>query len=648
MLRAECKSVKPCESTLSKRLLRFRWVQLQIDELEGCDNVRDLETQLDALPDGLNASYEKILSRFTRKQRDKAIHILTCLSMAPRTLKISEVANSLQLEPDAATRIASDLKPRPEVVTNMLSGLVIVNVLGKLNSLADESDGDIRLAHSSVRDYLFSEVIRHSPMSDFAIENASGHLFMAKLCVACLLHFNKNSASHQDFQETRFLSYAADKLMLHARAANDCNIRSTLDELLVEFFDLKNLAFINWHRFCDPYTTRRFWKDDPTHLFTPLHHAVRWNLWRVAEKLIASGADVRSNHNQGTWSPIHHAAEGESLECINLLVERGADINARSFGNKTPLHFISEVPCDSGATAACLIELGADLEFRHADRIGTPLQQAAHHGRLAIIETLLTKGANPNAVYEHDRISSFRFGTAMQCAAYWGHRAALEMLYQHGADIDQKAADIGTALHAAVINGKAETVEFLVEHGADVRVHAGRLGSVLTAAYYGGSRTIVRTILERLGVHEDDATITRKIEETANDKCWNLFEAARRNALGRIRSLLDNEGVDVNVRSHLSGEGPIILAAVQGHVDAVQLLAEKGANLQNRDRGGQRPMHIAASRGDRRMVEVLLRNGASVDVRDDHDMSVADRAEEAGYFELAEYLSTYKQGARTV
>ena len=626
---------------------RFRWVQLQIDELERCDNVRDLETQLDALPDGLNASYEKILSRLTRKQKGKAIHILTCLSMAPRTLKVSEVANSLQLEPDAATRIASDLKPRPGVVTNMLSGLVVINVLGKFKSLTDESDGEISFAHSSVRDYLFSEVIRQSPMNDFAMENASGHLFIAKLCAACLLHYNKNPASREDLQETPFLSYAADKLMPHARAANECNDRNTLDELLAELFDLKNPAFINWHRFCDPYTTRRFWKDDPTHLFTPLHHAVRWNLWRVAEKLIESGADVRSNQNQGTWSPIHHAAEGESLECINLLAERGAEINARSFGSKTPLHFISEVPYDSGATAACLVENGADLDFRHADRIGTPLQQAAHHGRLAIIETLLKKGADPNAVYEHDRISSFKFGTAMQCAAYWGHLAALEILSRYGADINQKAADIGTALHAAVINGKVETVEFLLKHGADVDIHAGRLGSVLTAAYYGGSRTIIRTILERLGIHQDDATITRKIEETGNDKCWNLFEAARRNALGRIRNLLD-DGVDVNIRSHLSGEGPIILAAVQGHVEAVQLLAERGANLQSRDRGGQRPMHIASSRGDRRMMEVLLRNGASADVRDDHDMSVADRAEEAGYFELVEYLSAYEQGAGKV
>ena len=618
-------------------------MQLQIDELERCENGRELEMQLESLPEGLPASYEKILSRLNEKQKGKAIHTLICLSMSPQTLRVSEIECSLQLEPDAKVRIASDLKPKPGVVVSLLPGLVSFTPWEKVEHNGDESDGELRLAHSSVKDFLFSTAIKSGPSSAFAIDPAAGHHFMAKICVACLLHYDKENIARFVVLETPFLSYAAANFSIHATAANNWVERGKLDDLIVELFDLKSPAFRNWHRICDPFTSRRIWDDKRSisDEYTGLHHAVSWNLWRVAEKLISAGANVKAELYLGAFQPIHFAAERESFQCIDLLLEHGADINAKAWGDKTPLHWLSEVPYDSGIVAAYLADKGADIELNMIC-IGTPLQQAAYFGRIRIVRTLLEKGAKPNVITEIDRIGTFRFGTALQFAAYSGHQEVVRLLVKHGALINQVATDIGTALHAAAINGKHETVEALLGLGADISQQGGRFGSVLTAAYYGGSIPTVQIILNRLHIEQDQATIRKRIVEVGEEKCWNLLEAARRNALGKISQFVD-KGANINGEFWFTAETAILAAASQGNWEAVDLLAKKEANLQSRDRRGRRSIHVAAQRGDRKTIEVLLLNGAEKDIRTDFYETAQDLAEEAGYPEVAQFLSTWRK-----
>ena len=105
--------------------LSFRWVQLPIDELERCENQEEIEKQLESLPHGLPRSYERILFGLHIRQRKKAAHILTYLSLSSETMKKFEIENSLQIGPDAPIRIVSSLKSCPGVALNMLPGLVL-------------------------------------------------------------------------------------------------------------------------------------------------------------------------------------------------------------------------------------------------------------------------------------------------------------------------------------------------------------------------------------------------------------------------------------------------------------------------------------------------------------------------------------------
>lgn len=167
------------------------------------------------------------------------------------------------------------------------------------------------------------------------------------------------------------------------------------------------------------------------------------------------------------------------------------------------------------------------------------------------------------------------------------------------------------------------------------------MGSVLTAAYYGGSKDTIRIVLDYLRIKEDNATINKRVQEVGDEKCWNLLEAARRNALGKIQHFVDR-GADINARFWFSGETAIIAAASQGHYEAVELLVKKGANLQSRDRTGARAIHVAARRGDSRMIEMLLRSGAEKDIHNDTYETAEDLAEQAGYSHVADVIRDWK------
>jgi ankyrin repeat protein len=105
-----------------------------------------------------------------------------------------------------------------------------------------------------------------------------------------------------------------------------------------------------------------------------------------------------------------------------------------------------------------------DLSFVKAkdDDGWTPLHYACAHEHLAMVEFLVSKGADVNAT---DRILE---STPLHLASFKGHLAMVELLVSNGADVNTKDISDDTPLHMASSKGNFAMIEFLVSNGADV------------------------------------------------------------------------------------------------------------------------------------------------------------------------------------
>ena len=82
-------------STLADLLMRFRWVVLQLDELEKCSSPDEIVKQLAELPDGLDEIYNRILKNIDKKHRADTRMFLQWLAFCKRPMTIKEIAETI-------------------------------------------------------------------------------------------------------------------------------------------------------------------------------------------------------------------------------------------------------------------------------------------------------------------------------------------------------------------------------------------------------------------------------------------------------------------------------------------------------------------------------------------------------------------------
>lgn len=93
--------------------------------------------------------------------------------------------------------------------------------------------------------------------------------------------------------------------------------------------------------------------------FTALHLAAWFGHAKVAELLLARGADPERVADNGTGlRPLHSAAAGGHVVIAHLLLDRGADVEAAQQAGVRPLH--SAAHRDDVAMVSTLLERGAD------------------------------------------------------------------------------------------------------------------------------------------------------------------------------------------------------------------------------------------------------------------------------------------------
>lgn len=138
----------------------------------------------------------------------------------------------------------------------------------------------------------------------------------------------------------------------------------------------------------------------PYEVNKPLAYAAAYGDLEIVQLLIKAGADLNGQVAYGDVALIK-AHEHENIEILKYLIEQGADVNAPNHYGLTP--FIGL--CEGGPLeiVQLAIKHGGDVNSSFVNNIGkdagkknfSPLQTAAHSGRLDVVELLLSLGADP-------------------------------------------------------------------------------------------------------------------------------------------------------------------------------------------------------------------------------------------------------------
>lgn len=308
--------------------------------------------------------------------------------------------------------------------------------------------------------------------------------------------------------------------------------------------------------------------------------AVRKNHMTASLQLAAKKELINKQNNDGK-TPLHFAAERENLELCMALTGMGADKN---------------MPDNAGNTAGDMAKDSYDEE------LGIYLST----GRLPIA-TLSRLTANAFAGYSDDNRDRITLALYM----------AEKLVKEADTDDDDDMKQITSVLHnALMLDEKCQVLDIYKKAGIDftVPIHTGGSVTCMRDECFGGSYgvKVIEKFIE-LGVDINDAVIKGRTPANIvassqkrmmfNGKKDDYFEKAAEYFSVEAMEQVDNNGTTAMHQ-----------AAKYGHADMINVMAQKGANINVTEDepadAGSTPLHVASSYGNADVVRVLIKSGA--------------------------------------
>jgi ankyrin repeat protein len=252
------------------------------------------------------------------------------------------------------------------------------------------------------------------------------------------------------------------------------------------------------------------------------------------------------------------------------------------------------------------IFLIATLEARAGE-----IHQAARKGDLAKVKELVVK--DPKLIEAKDQSLQ---ETPLGHAVRGENLAVVEYLISQGADVNAADKYQETPLHHAAVQGNKELCALLLAHGADVKLknREGRT-PLHEAATAKDSRPICESLL------------AKGAELNAIDKhgYTPLALAAIRGRYEVVKFLIAS-GADIKLGSADHATTPLHLAAKNNDLALAQQLISQGAGVKAPDYWNRTPLHFAAMKGSLELVKLLVEKGADVNAKEDNGFTPIDMA----------------------
>jgi ankyrin repeat protein len=324
---------------------------------------------------------------------------------------------------------------------------------------------------------------------------------------------------------------------------------------------------------------------------TALHWAVERDNLEISGLLLAAGANVNAA-TRYKITPLSLACTNGNARIIDRLLKAGADPNGTSEEGQTALMTASL----TGKVDAVklLLETGANANAREPYKGQTALMWAAAEDNAAAADVLIAHGAEVAA-------KSKTGFTPLLFAVRNGHGAAVKVLLDRGANVNDAAPDGSTALNMAVVNAYFELASQLVDRGADPNASDPRGSALHTLAWLRKPGSDGAAGVGNTGHAPPPVTgnvtalelAAKLLEHGANP---NLRINWKENTFGKEGGTARNPP-NIQLGRHLLsyvGATPFYVAAKNGDVVYMKLLADHGADPKAATKAGITPLMVAA------------------------------------------------------
>lgn len=388
-----------------------------------------IRNALQTLPNGLAATYQNILLSTLERYPlsiDDTKTILQWLVASESSLTAAQLAEIVAISPEDTSLDFDGVSTDPEDVIEPISHLVSLERYLK--------DTIVQFCHFSVKEYLCFDEIATGPTKDFYINLQDAHAKAAEMCLQYLsfsnfkdLELGRPSRSYHLMSDYALLGYASANWWRHLQKSNVSNVD----------FEHRIIPKLDWFLNAD---------------MRPGHRSGVFNIWQHIIKALLPGS-ISSTH-----PPLLFAIRAGLEQIVDIMLPKLSDIN-----HLFPNGFTCLAAAASGNQVLIsekLLQLGADVNWRTADRWLTPLHLAAENACVEAVELLLDKGASIDSRSKSKTTPFYR-------AARGGSIKILRLLHEKGSEVDAITWDRWTPLMEAVENGHEPAVDLLLEWGAN-------------------------------------------------------------------------------------------------------------------------------------------------------------------------------------